>query len=95
MGAVGAALRADHEDPRAGRVAGHLDWRAAGALAVLAVGVNVLGQVATLAGDFAQASSLKAEADAVREATGTQVAHYGALVLAAPRCAVGWTRRSR
>jgi hypothetical protein len=92
MGAVGAALRADHEDPRAGRVAGHLDWRAAGALAVLAVGVNVLGQVATLAGDFAQASSLKAEADA---ATGTQVAHYGALVLAAPRCAVGWTRRSR
>ncbi|TWF75265.1 regulatory LuxR family protein [Pseudonocardia hierapolitana] len=59
--------------------------RNAGALAVLAVGVNVLGQVATLAGDFAQASSLKAEADAVREATGTQVAHYGALVLAALR----------
>jgi tetratricopeptide (TPR) repeat protein len=59
--------------------------RNAGALAVLAVGVNVLGQVAALAGDFAQASSLKAEADAVREATGTQVAHYGALVLAALR----------
>ena len=30
--------------------------RAAGALAVLAVGVNVLGQVAALAGDFAQAT---------------------------------------
>jgi DNA-binding CsgD family transcriptional regulator len=59
--------------------------RNAGALAVLAVGVNVFGQVAALAGDFAQASSLKAEADAVREATGTQVAHYGALVLAALR----------
>ena len=57
--------------------------RGAGALAVLAVGVNVLGQVAALAGDFAQATSLKAEADAVREATGTHVAHYGALVLAA------------
>ncbi|QYN34015.1 AAA family ATPase [Pseudonocardia sp. DSM 110487] len=59
--------------------------RDAGALAVLAVGVNVFGQVAALAGDFARASSLKAEADAVREATGTQVAHYGALVLAALR----------
>ena len=57
--------------------------RAAGALAVLAVGVNVLGQVAALAGDFAQATLLKAEADAVREATGTHVARYGALVLAA------------
>ncbi|TQM43654.1 helix-turn-helix transcriptional regulator [Pseudonocardia cypriaca] len=59
--------------------------RDAGALAVLAVGVNVFGQVAALAGDFARASSLKAEADAVRDATGTQVAHYGALVLAALR----------
>ena len=57
--------------------------RGAGALAVLAVGVNVLGQVAALAGDFAQATLLKAEADAVREATGTHVARYGALVLAA------------
>ena len=57
--------------------------RDAGALAVLAVGVNVLGQVSALAGDFATATSLKAEADAVREATGTQVAQYGALVLAA------------
>jgi DNA-binding CsgD family transcriptional regulator/tetratricopeptide (TPR) repeat protein len=59
--------------------------RDAGALAVLAVGVNVLGQVVALAGDFAQATSLKAEADAVREATGTHVAHYGALVLVALR----------
>jgi ATP/maltotriose-dependent transcriptional regulator MalT len=59
--------------------------RAAGALAVLAVGVNVLGQAVALAGEFAQATSLKAEADAVREATGTHVAPYGALVLAALR----------
>jgi DNA-binding CsgD family transcriptional regulator len=59
--------------------------RGAGALAVLAVGVNVLGQVSALAGDFAQATSLKAEADTVREATGTHVAQYGALVLAALR----------
>jgi hypothetical protein len=56
--------------------------RSAGALAVLAVGVNVLGQVVALEGDFAEATSLMAEADAVREATGTQVAQYGALVLA-------------
>jgi len=59
--------------------------RHAGALAVLAVGVNVLEQVAALAGDFGTATSLEAEADAVREATGTHVAHYGALVLAALR----------
>ena len=59
--------------------------RQAGALSVLVVGVNVLGQVAALAGDFGTATALKAEADAVREATGTQVANYGALVLAALR----------
>ncbi|WUJ69545.1 AAA family ATPase [Kribbella soli] len=57
--------------------------RRAGALAVLAVGVNVLGQVFAMAGDFAEATSLRAEADAVREATGTHIGPYGALVLAA------------
>jgi DNA-binding NarL/FixJ family response regulator len=59
--------------------------RSAGALAVLVVGVNVLEQVAAFAGDFTVATALKAEADAVREATGTHVAPYGALVLAAFR----------
>ncbi|MET9268537.1 AAA family ATPase [Kribbella sp. NPDC003557] len=59
--------------------------RGAGALAVLAVGVNVLGQVVALAGDFAEATSLRAEADAVREATGAHVLPYGGLVLAALR----------
>ncbi|WP_371402158.1 AAA family ATPase [Kribbella sp. NBC_00662] len=57
--------------------------RRAGALAVLAVGVNVLGQVYAMAGDFAEATSLRAEADAVREATGTHIGPYGALVLTA------------
>ncbi|TDW22624.1 ATP-binding protein [Kribbella kalugense] len=57
--------------------------RGAGALAVLAVGVNVLGQVYAMAGDFAEATSLRAEADAVREATGTHIGPYGALVLTA------------
>ncbi|ONI73902.1 helix-turn-helix transcriptional regulator [Kribbella sp. ALI-6-A] len=59
--------------------------RSTGALAVLAVGVNVLGQVVALEGDFGEAVSLMAEADAVREATGTKVARYGALVLSALR----------
>ncbi|TDU88367.1 regulatory LuxR family protein [Kribbella voronezhensis] len=59
--------------------------RGAGALAVLAVGVNVLGQVVAMAGDFAEAVALRAEADAVREATGTHVLQYGALVLSALR----------
>jgi DNA-binding CsgD family transcriptional regulator len=59
--------------------------RATGALAVLAVGVNVLGQVAALEGDFGEAASLQAEAAAVREATGTKIAPYGGLVLASLR----------
>jgi DNA-binding CsgD family transcriptional regulator len=56
--------------------------RDSGALEVLAVAVNVLGQAATLGGDFGRAAKLIAEADAVTEATGTRVAPYGALVLA-------------
>jgi DNA-binding CsgD family transcriptional regulator/tetratricopeptide (TPR) repeat protein len=59
--------------------------RASGALAVLAVGINVLCQVVALAGDFDEAAALVAEADAVTEATGTLVAPYGAIVLAALR----------
>jgi DNA-binding CsgD family transcriptional regulator len=59
--------------------------RDAGALGVLAVGVNVLAQAVVLGGDFATAALLIAEADAVTEATGARVAPYGALVLAAFR----------
>jgi DNA-binding CsgD family transcriptional regulator/tetratricopeptide (TPR) repeat protein len=59
--------------------------REAGALEVLAVGVNVLGQAVSLGGDFASAALLVAEADAVTEATGASVAPYAALVLAAFR----------
>jgi len=61
---------------------GALLARESGALAVLAVSVNVLAQAVGLRGDCASAASLVAEADNVREATGTQVAPYGALVLA-------------
>jgi DNA-binding CsgD family transcriptional regulator len=56
--------------------------REAGALAVLAVSVNVLAQAMALGGESARAALLVAEADSVTEATGTLVAPYGALVLA-------------
>jgi DNA-binding CsgD family transcriptional regulator len=56
--------------------------RESGALEVLAVGVNVLGQATSLGGDFTRSAQLMAEADAVTEATRTRVAPYGALVLA-------------
>jgi DNA-binding CsgD family transcriptional regulator len=59
--------------------------RDSGALEVLAVGLNVLGQAVALGGDFARAALLIAEADAVTEATGTRIAPYGALVHAAFR----------
>jgi DNA-binding CsgD family transcriptional regulator len=59
--------------------------RDSGALTVLAVAVNILGQVVALGGDFAKAASLVAEADAVNEATGAHVMPYAALVLAAFR----------
>jgi DNA-binding CsgD family transcriptional regulator len=56
--------------------------RDSGALAVLAVGLNVYAQAVALGGEFGKASLLTAEADAVTEATGTGVLPYGALVLA-------------
>ena len=55
--------------------------REVGALTVLAVSVNVLTQAVVLGGQFGKAALLVAEADSVTEATGTQVAPYGALVL--------------
>jgi ATP/maltotriose-dependent transcriptional regulator MalT len=59
--------------------------RDSGALEVLAVGVNILGQALSMGGDFEGAALLIAEANEVREATGTRVAPYGALVLAGYR----------
>jgi DNA-binding CsgD family transcriptional regulator len=56
--------------------------REAGALTVLAVSVNVMTQAVVLGGEFGRAALLVAEADSVTDATGTQVAPYGALVLA-------------
>jgi DNA-binding CsgD family transcriptional regulator len=59
--------------------------RESGALTVLAVSVNVLGQAVALGGDFRSVAMLVAEADSAIEATGTHVAPYGALVLAGLR----------
>jgi DNA-binding CsgD family transcriptional regulator len=56
--------------------------RESGALEVLAVGANVMGQATALGGDFARTTLLISEAEAVTEATRTRVAPYGALVLA-------------
>ena len=59
--------------------------RDAGALALLAIALNGEGIVVTWSGDFAGAASVIAEADAVTEATGTRIAPYGGLLLAALR----------
>jgi DNA-binding CsgD family transcriptional regulator len=59
--------------------------RELGALEVLAVGANVMGQATALGGDFARTTMLIAEAEAVTQATRTRVAPYGALVLGAFR----------
>src|SRR4051794_13412933 len=56
--------------------------REAGALTVLAVGLNVTAQAVVLGGEFGRAALLVAEADGVTDATGARVAPYGALVLA-------------
>ena len=72
----------DHETCVAVATRGVELARQAGALTVLAVSVNVMAQAVVLGGEFAMAASLVAEADSVTEATGAQVAPYGALVLA-------------
>jgi DNA-binding CsgD family transcriptional regulator/tetratricopeptide (TPR) repeat protein len=59
--------------------------RDAGALAPLSIALNGEGIVVTWRGDFAEAALVTAEAHAVTEATGTRIAPYGALLLAALR----------
>ncbi|HTX12300.1 MAG TPA: hypothetical protein VME22_27030, partial [Solirubrobacteraceae bacterium] len=46
---------------------------------------QTLGIVTTVRGDFAMASSLIAEAEAIAEATGTRLARYAAVLLAGLR----------
>jgi DNA-binding CsgD family transcriptional regulator len=59
--------------------------RDAGALAPLSIALNGEGIVVTWRGDLAAAALVTADADAVTEATGTRIAPYGALRLAALR----------
>src|SRR5829696_647194 len=59
--------------------------RDAGALAPLSIALNGEGIVVSWRGDFAAAARVIVEADAVTEATGTRIAPYGGLLLAALR----------
>ena len=59
--------------------------RDAGALAPLSIALNGEGIVVTWRGDFAAAARVIVEADAVTHATGTRIAPYGAMLLAALR----------
>ena len=83
LATVGAAVVWDYENcvaigSRAVQLARDL-----GALTVLAVALNILTEAVAMGGDFGWAERLIAEADAVTEATGTQVLQYGALFLRA------------
>jgi DNA-binding CsgD family transcriptional regulator len=59
--------------------------RAAGALDQLPVDIHALGTAMARTGDFAAAAALVAEADAVREATGSRAAPFTAMMLACLR----------
>ena len=82
LATAAAVMVWDYETCVAVATRGVLLARESGALTVLAVSVNVLAQAVALGGESANAAALVAEADSVTEATGTQVAPYGALVLA-------------
>ena len=59
--------------------------RDSGALEVLAAADNACGQAAAFGGDFATATLLTAEVDAVKEATRTRIAPHAAIALAGIR----------
>jgi DNA-binding CsgD family transcriptional regulator len=59
--------------------------RDAGALGLLSIALNGQGMIAAWSGDFEVAAALSTEDDAVREATGTLISPYGAMLLAAFR----------
>jgi DNA-binding CsgD family transcriptional regulator len=82
LATAAAVMVWDYETCIAVGTRGVLLAREAGALTVLAVSANVLAQAVVLGGEFGGAALLVAEAESVTEATGTQVAPYGALVLA-------------
>jgi ATP/maltotriose-dependent transcriptional regulator MalT len=85
LATAAAVVAWDHDTCLAVATRGVQLARDSGALAFFAVAVNVLTQAVALSGDFVRATLLIAEADAAREATGTRIAPYGALVLTALR----------
>jgi DNA-binding CsgD family transcriptional regulator len=82
LATAAAVMVWDHETCVAVATRGVELARGVGALTVLAVSANVMAQAVVLGGEFGRAASLVAEAESVTEATGAQVAPYGALVLA-------------
>jgi hypothetical protein len=62
----------------------HVDLaRDVGALAMLSIALNGQGMIAVWRGDLEVAAALVAEDDAIEQATGPQIAPYGAMLLAA------------
>ena len=57
--------------------------RGAGALTLLSIALNGQGMIAAWRGEFQAAALLSVEDDALKEATGTRIAPYGAMLLAA------------
>jgi DNA-binding CsgD family transcriptional regulator len=57
--------------------------RDSGALGMLSIALNGEGMIAAWAGDFERAAALAAEDQAIKHATGSQIAPYGAMLLAA------------
>jgi DNA-binding CsgD family transcriptional regulator len=83
LATVGAVVVWDYESCVAIARRGVQLARDRGDLTVLAVALNILAEAAAMGGEFGWAEQLIAEADAVTEATGTQVLQYGALFLRA------------
>jgi DNA-binding CsgD family transcriptional regulator len=83
LATVGAAVVWDYEGCVTIGSRGVQLARDLGALTVLAVALNILTEAVAMGGEFGWAERLIAEADAVTEATGTQVLQYGALFLRA------------
>ena len=85
LGAVAAAAVWDVDSWRAVITRQVELARELGALSVLPAALSVLAMVATWRGEFEAAAVLAAEHDAIKEATGIQVAPYGAMLLSAYR----------
>ena len=85
LATAAAVMVWDHDTCLAVATRGVKLAREAGALAVLAVSVNVMTQAVALGGELDSAALLVGEAESVTGATGAQVAPYGALVSAGLR----------